>query len=152
MSAVVVNTPVGAVEISEKDGVIVSIRETDSPASCETPCGILAQAKNELEEYFSGERTKFTFPVAPDGTEFQKSVWRSVATVQYGYTSTYGEIAAMIGRPESSRAVAGAIGRNPLLFVVPCHRVVASRSIGGFRLGIRAKLTLLGIEKGGQVS
>ena len=80
----------------------------------------------ELAEYFAGERSEFGVPLAPAGTPFQRDVWQAIASVSYGETIAYRELAARAGRPESIRAAGAATGRNPLSIIVPCHRIVGA--------------------------
>ena len=103
---------------------------------------------NRLRDYFRGVPTSFS-DLALDlrGTEFQRAVWRAVAEIPYGRVSTYKEIAARVGRPRAYRAVGNAVGRNRLMIVVPCHRVVrADGRIGGFGGGVEVKRYLLRLE------
>ena len=105
------------------------------------------QLARELKEYFAGERTAFEVPLAVDGTEFQREVWRALQTLAQGETTTYAAIAAAIDRPKAVRAVGTAIGKNPLCIVVPCHRVLASNgSLGGYVAGLDRKQRLLTLE------
>lgn len=106
-----------------------------------------AQARAELTEYFAGERTQFTFKTDPVGTEFQRQVWLALRQIGFGETTTYGEIAKKLGRPNAFRAVGAANGANPLPIVVPCHRVIgADGSLTGFSSGIDIKHKLLQLE------
>ena len=106
-----------------------------------------AEVERQLGEYFAGARTTFDLPLAPRGTPFQLAVWEQLRLIPRGGTTTYGEIAARVGRPAASRAVGAAVGRNPISIVVPCHRVVGSSgSLTGFAGGLDRKRTLLGIE------
>ena len=105
---------------------------------------ILRQAARQLAEYFAGKRTVFNLPLDLRGTPFQLAVWRSLATIPYGHTLSYGEQAALIGRPRAVRAVGQANGRNPVPIILPCHRVIgADGSLGGFSGGLALKRTLL---------
>ena len=109
---------------------------------------LLLQAKQQLEEYFTGKRTTFDLPLQPHGTPFQERVWRAVAAVSYGTTTTYQELATSIGSPKAVRAVGTAVGRNPLCLLVPCHRVVpSSGGLGGYVAGLACKEWLLGHER-----
>ena len=102
----------------------------------------------QLEEYFAGERTTFSLPLAPRGTAFQEQVWSALQGIPYGETRTYGQLAAAIGRPTASRAVGLANGRNPLSIVVPCHRVIgADGSLTGYGGGLEGKRALLDLER-----
>ncbi|WP_407371582.1 methylated-DNA--[protein]-cysteine S-methyltransferase [Carnobacterium sp.] len=99
-------------------------------------------------EYFAGSRTIFTFPIDVDGTLFQQRVWGALKGIPYGETKSYGEIAIQIGQPGSYRAVGTAIGRNPLLIVVPCHRVIHKNGkLSGYRGTLEMKAKLLMLEK-----
>ena len=100
-----------------------------------------------ITEYFAGKRREFTLPLHTNGTAFEEEVWRVIASVRYGETISYGEIARRIGREKAVRAVGGACGENPIPILIPCHRVLRSDGgIGGFALGIDAKRLLLGLE------
>lgn len=108
---------------------------------------VLAQAQAQLEEYFQGSRKSFDLPLDLVGTPFQREVWQALLAIPFGATSTYGEVARRCGRPRAVRAVGGAIGRNPVSIVVPCHRVVGSDgSLTGFGGGLPRKRALLRIE------
>lgn len=108
---------------------------------------VLGATARYLADWFDGGRPQCELPLAVDGTAFQRTVWNALATIPYGTTVTYSDIAHTIGRPTAVRAVAAAIGRNPLSIVVPCHRVIgANGSLTGFAGGLDAKRTLLTIE------
>ena len=83
---------------------------------------ILQQTVTELREYFNGDRTSFSIPMAPVGTEFQIKVWNELKKIPYGETISYGELAKRINNPKASRAVGAANGKNPIPIVVPCHQ------------------------------
>ncbi len=101
----------------------------------------------QLHEYFEGRRRKFELALAPAGTDFQRRVWRALATIAYGETISYGGLAHRIGNPRASRAVGLANGANPLPIVVPCHRVIgANGSLTGFGGGLPIKRALLALE------
>lgn len=103
---------------------------------------------NQLKEYLLGERTNFTLPIDLKGTSFQKTVWRQLLNIPYGDTTTYSAIAVKLDNPLSARAVGSAIGKNPLLIVYPCHRVVPKKGQSkGFRGGLEMKQKLLNLEK-----
>lgn len=105
-------------------------------------------AVKQLREYFEGTRTVFSLPMELRGTEFQKSVWKTVARVPYGQTKSYGDIAREIRKPKACRAVGAANGANPIPIVIPCHRIIGSNgSMTGFGGGIPLKEKLLGMEK-----
>ena len=109
---------------------------------------ILATAREQLDEYFAGERTEFDVPLDPVGTDFQLEAWRVLRTIPYGHTITYGEQAMRLGGAEKSRAVGAANGRNPISIIVPCHRVVGSTGkLTGFAGGLDTKAWLLRHER-----
>jgi len=113
----------------------------------ESQRGPLGEAVRQLREYFAGERSGFDLPLAPEGTAFQRGVWRQLREIPYGETISYGELARRVGNPKASRAVGSANGANPLPIVIPCHRVIASDgSLGGFGGGLPTKQTLLELE------
>ena len=110
---------------------------------------VLAPAAEQLAAYFAGELTRFDLPLAPVGTPFQKAVWDELLAIPYGETTSYRELAELLGRPGSARAVGAANARNPLAIVVPCHRVVGSdRSLTGYAGGLDVKRALLRLEGG----
>jgi O-6-methylguanine DNA methyltransferase len=107
----------------------------------------LVAALTQLREYFSRKRREFDLPLDTRGTPFQEATWAEVARIPYGTTTTYGEIARLIGRPRATRAVGGAISANPLPIVIPCHRVIGAKgSLVGYGAGLAAKAALLQLE------
>lgn len=108
----------------------------------------LRRAKRELAEYFGGTRTRFTVKIAPRGTPFQCAVWKAIASVGFGRTIAYAELARRVGRPGSARAAGAATGRNPIGIIVPCHRIVGSNgSLTGYAGGLTKKRALLELER-----
>lgn len=109
----------------------------------------LQDVKDELSSYLSGERTEFTFTYQPIGTDFQKQVWQAlVQSVSYGKTASYKQIAEAINNPKAVRAVGGAVNKNPLTIVVPCHRVIgANGKMVGYNGGVDKKEFLLRLEQ-----
>jgi methylated-DNA-[protein]-cysteine S-methyltransferase len=109
---------------------------------------VLRKARRELEEYFAGRRTRFDVPLDPQGTEFQRKVWKAIAKVGFGKTLTYGELAKRAGHPGSARAAGAATGRNPIGIIVPCHRILgANGSLTGYAGGLARKRALLQLER-----
>lgn len=105
-------------------------------------------AEHQLDEYFRGLRKDFDLPLTLAGTPFQQSVWQQLSLIGYGSTASYAQIAAMMGKPSATRAVAAAIGANPISIFIPCHRVVGSDGkLTGYRGGLEAKQVLLGLER-----
>ena len=108
-----------------------------------------AAVKQQLREYFAGDRRAFDVEIAMAGTPFQLQVWSALRAIPYGETRSYAEIAAGIGRPNAVRAVGAANGANPIPIVVPCHRVIGSNgSLTGFGGGLGVKRRLLELERG----
>ncbi|MCM1077386.1 MAG: methylated-DNA--[protein]-cysteine S-methyltransferase [Bacteroides sp.] len=115
--------------------------------SAEGSSTVIEAAIRQLEEYFAGVRRCFDVPLLHVGTDFQKMVWHGLLAVPYGKTISYGEVAAMLGRHNSVRAVANANGANPLSIFVPCHRVIGSDgSLTGYGGGLKVKEYLLRLE------
>ncbi len=106
-----------------------------------------ANARQQLTEYFAGTRKDFDLPLSLAGTEFQLRVLDELRRIPYGETTSYGDIAARIGKPKAMRAVGAANGRNPIPIIVPCHRVIGSSGdLTGFGGGLDAKQALLQLE------
>ena len=150
--AIIVETPVGALRVAARNGAITRISWRDGPAPAaesRVGAGVLDEARAQLEAWFAGAIDRFSLPLAPGGTEFQRRVWRALAAIPYGETRTYGEIAA--AAHSVARAVGGACGANPIPIVVPCHRVVsAGGRLGGWSGGggLETKRRLLAFEAG----
>jgi methylated-DNA-[protein]-cysteine S-methyltransferase len=109
---------------------------------------LLRQTARQLLDYFAGSRRDFALPLDLDsGTPFQQAVWRALLQLPYGATTSYGAMSARIGKPKAVRALGGAVGRNPLSIVVPCHRVLgASGALTGYAGGLPRKIALLRLE------
>ena len=111
---------------------------------------LLARAADELRRYFAGESDHFGVPLDLLGTPFQRAVWQALLAIPAGRTSTYGEIARGLGAAAAVRAVGGAVGRNPVSVIVPCHRVVgADGSLTGYAGGVERKQAMLTLEARG---
>jgi methylated-DNA-[protein]-cysteine S-methyltransferase len=117
------------------------------PEWTESQRGPIAEAVRQLKQYFAGKRVDFDLPLAPEGTEFQRTVWRRLQEIPYGETISYGELAKRVGNPKASRAVGAANGSNPIPIVIPCHRVIGSNGkLTGFGGGLPTKERLLALE------
>lgn len=142
-------TPLGWLEIAASDGNlrhILFVQEPEHGASSET---VLTEAKQQLEQYFAGERSVFDLPLAPEGSDFQSKVWQALLTVPYGETCSYLDIAQQLGDSNAVRAVGAANGKNPLSIVVPCHRVIGKNGkLTGYAGGLSRKAWLLQLESG----
>jgi methylated-DNA-[protein]-cysteine S-methyltransferase len=108
---------------------------------------ILEILRRELNEYFLGERATFSVPLSLSGPPFFLRVWEELLRIPYGERITYGELAFRIGRPRAARAVGQALAENPLPILIPCHRVVGKRGLGGFGPGLGWKKRLLELEQ-----
>jgi methylated-DNA-[protein]-cysteine S-methyltransferase len=152
-SHTVIDSPVGALTLVGRGGALAGVyfrhhwyRPDPATFGPRDDAGF-ATAARQLAEYFAGERTAFDLPVHAEGDEFQHAVWRRIAAVPYGATTTYGDLARELGDPALARDVGAAVGRNPLSIVVPCHRVVGKGGkLTGYAGGLRRKQFLLDLE------
>ena len=142
------NSPIGAVRLTEDDGSIIRIELTDDADASAMPTLLQYVAAEQIMAFLEGKRQQLDFPIRMVGTPFQQRVWHALQQIPYGTTRTYGEIATAIGNPRASRAVGMACNKNPLLLIVPCHRVVGvNGKLVGFAYGTDAKRWLLELEK-----
>ena len=152
VQATFLKTPIGIAKITGDENGIQSISVLDEATisddllHSETP-DCLQNCKTQLKEYFEGYRTEFELTVNPKGTAFQIKVWKSLLQIPYGKTTSYLEQSSLLGDKKAVRAVASANGKNPILIVIPCHRVLGSDgSLTGFSVGIWRKKWLLAHE------
>lgn len=150
MSVEYMKTPLGVLRIQEEEGKLTGIHLlTDGePEGMESPSEVTKEAARQLLEYFDGKRTEFDLPLDfSQGSSFRQKVWKEMAQIPYGRTVSYGELAAKAGSKKACRACGTAVGRNPFIIVVPCHRVIkGDGSIGGFAPGVDKKRILLNVE------
>jgi methylated-DNA-[protein]-cysteine S-methyltransferase len=147
------DSPLGRLRLLAQDGSLTGLYFPDhrrapvtSDAWHEAP-EAFADVTTQLAAYLRGELQRFDVPVRLHGSAFQLAVWERLRDVPYGTTTSYGQLAAAVGRPSASRAVAAAVARNPLSIVVPCHRVVgAGGSLTGYAGGVQRKAWLLALE------
>lgn len=119
---------------------------TEDLSEEETP--LLKEAVKQLKEYFQGSRTRFELPLSLTGTPFQKAVWEALLEIPYGQTRSYQEIARAVGNEKACRAVGMANHHNPVMIVVPCHRVIGKGGkLTGYASGLETKEKLLALEK-----
>jgi methylated-DNA-[protein]-cysteine S-methyltransferase len=145
-----INSPIGPVSVYERDGKIVYLEMVYNQAPNDRRSPVVDSALAQLEKYFEGKLNNFDVPVQLDGTEFQRQVWVEIASIPFGHTLSYADIAARIGKPKAARAVGGAVGSNPVALIVGCHRVMgASNRITGYSggEGISTKRWLLAHER-----
>ena len=130
----------------DEEGISALLFPGALPEGPLTTSSLLSELARQLEDYFQGKRTCFDLPLSLRGTPFQLSVWQALRGIPYGEVVTYGELARWIGRPRAARAVGRAVGANPVPIIVPCHRVVAARGLGGYGPGRHWKERLLRLE------
>ena len=129
--------------IVEEDNLITYVTLDNLKLGAYKKTELIEKTIMELEEYFSGVRKCFDIPIKLNGTEFQKRVWTEMKDIPYGRVLSYGELAEKVGSPKASRAVGSSCHNNKILILIPCHRVVAKNSLGGFGCGIDMKVKLL---------
>lgn len=151
----VFSSPIGPLTVSTDGFSITALHIQDDRYFTDIPAdwvrvpdqSLLRHAKEQLGQYFAGQRHKFDLPLSSAGTPFQQEVWAVLRNIPTGSTVTYADIARQIGRPKAVRAVGTAVGRNPLCIIVPCHRVLGSGGgLGGYVAGVERKQDLLRLE------
>jgi len=148
------DTPLGAVTLAATSHGLAGLwfdGQKHHPGTLGAPVDAkqrwIAQALAELSAYWRGESRAFGVPLDPQGSDFQRGVWLALRGIARGTTRSYGALAASLGRPEAVRAVAAAVGRNPVSIIVPCHRVLGrDGSLTGYAGGIERKAALLELE------
>ena len=144
------DTSLGILTLEASERGLRSVRFPNRPQPIKgrmTSNSVIKLAKRELNAYFASELTRFSVPLDWHGTAFQESVWQALTAIPYGETVSYADIARAIGRPRSARPTGGAVGRNPIPIIVPCHRVIGSdHTLTGFTGGLNIKAALLGLE------
>jgi methylated-DNA-[protein]-cysteine S-methyltransferase len=152
-----IGSPVGELTlIANAKGLVAILWENDDPSRVrlgplidDPDNAILRETERQLLLYFNRALDAFSVPLDFHGTDFQKQVWKTLLTIPFGETRSYGEIARQIGRPGASRAVGAANARNPISIIAPCHRAIGSNgALTGFAGGLAAKQKLLAIESG----
>ncbi|MEL7834216.1 methylated-DNA--[protein]-cysteine S-methyltransferase [Fodinibius sp. Rm-B-1B1-1] len=139
-------SPIGGLTLTASANSLQSITFGDdqSEANSTSSNEILDIAIKQLSEYFEGQRTSFSLPLSPEGSDFQQSIWEQLQDVPYGQTITYGALADKLGDPNKVRAVGSANGQNPIPIIIPCHRVIgANNNLVGYSGGIERKEFLL---------
>lgn len=143
MAVAYFRSPIGLLQLTADQRKLRGLRLIDKEDKPAAPNGITESVCAQLEAYFAGTLQAFSFAMLPHGTAFQVRVWAALSRVPYGKVVTYGQLASAIGQPTACRAVANALGANPILLALPCHRVVAATGLGGFSSGMPAKRQLL---------
>ncbi|WP_118972934.1 methylated-DNA--[protein]-cysteine S-methyltransferase [Taibaiella koreensis] len=151
------SSPVGLIRlIASPDGLVAVLWEGEDYSRTKLAAPerndedpVLLQTEQQLKEYFGKQRTVFDIPLDWEGTAFQVRVWEALLGIPYGATKTYGALARLLGDIKAVRAVGGALNKNPISIIVPCHRVVgASGKLTGFAGGLENKSILLELETG----
>ena len=150
----ILKSPVGKILVAGDNNGLKLINFQDGPNSLVPPSEwkedrrFFQNVSQQFEAYFKGRLTQFRLSLAPEGTPFQKKVWKALAKIPFGKTVSYGDIARQIGNPKASRAVGAANAKNPLSIIVPCHRVIGqSGDLVGFGGGLPIKASLLEHER-----
>jgi methylated-DNA-[protein]-cysteine S-methyltransferase len=139
-------SPFGRLSLFEENGAIVAL-DWGGKRSTGAATPLLLQAKRQLDAYFAGKRHDFDLPLAPEGSTFERRVWRLMEAIPYGETRSYGELASALDA--APRAIGQACGRNPIPILIPCHRVLAADgALGGYSggKGVDTKRRLLVLE------
>ena len=142
------NSPIGILEITCENNYLTALKSVAKVKTSSNETDFYKRIRTQLDEYFSGKRKVFDIKITQNGTDFQKKVWKELLKIPYGETLSYSEIAQNIGNENASRAVGGACNKNPIMIVVPCHRVIAKNgNLTGFAYGLTMKEFLLNLEK-----
>lgn len=147
MTSTKFKTPLGIAEITGDENGVSSVKISDGSEIDDYVPQELNAVVKQLQEYFDGKRTEFDLQLNPQGTDFQKKVWKELTRIPYGETTSYLELSQKLGDVKAIRAVAAANGKNPLWIIVPCHRVIGSDgSLTGYAGGLHRKKWLLEFE------
>lgn len=139
---------IGLLEIIADEKNLFIVRKIDLLDSNINKNAITNEVKKQLESYFNKRLKKFDLPLNPRGSDFNKKVWNELINIPFGEVRNYKQIAKNIDNPNAYRAVGNANNKNPILIIIPCHRIIKSDgSIGGYRLGENIKKQLLDLEK-----
>ena len=142
-------SPIGILEIICENNKLISLKLVNCCEKTSVETDFIKDIKKQLDEYFSGKRTIFNIKINPKGTDFQKLVWSELQNIPYGETKSYSEIAAAAGNKNAQRAVGNACNKNPIMIIIPCHRVISkNNNIGGYAYSRSIKQKLLNIENG----
>lgn len=147
-SVSIIKSPFGNIELLSEGDFLTSCKRTNKRVTARKVAPVLKETAQQLNAYFKGKLTEFDLPLLERGTPFQMKVWETIATIPYGSTWSYRQLAKAVGNPNASRAVGTANGCNNIWIIVPCHRVIASGGgLGGYAGGLHVKQALLDIEK-----
>jgi methylated-DNA-[protein]-cysteine S-methyltransferase len=137
-------SPLGILQIEASNIGLIGLTFVEVLPIMTSANAVTDETKSQLNDYFAGQLQSFSIPLDPTGTDFQQSVWRYLATIPYGQTVSYQDVANGIDNPKAVRAVGAANGKNPIAIIVPCHRVIGKDgSLTGYAWGVEAKSWLL---------
>jgi methylated-DNA-[protein]-cysteine S-methyltransferase len=143
----IISSPLGNIRLESREGCLSRLQFTEEQTDREILDQVLLRAMEQLVEYFVGKRKSFDMPIGLGGTDFQRKVWMEVAKIPFGQTTTYMKLAQKLDNPAAIRAVGAAIGANPILIILPCHRIVGSDGgLTGYAGGLDRKKALLELE------
>ena len=138
---------IGNLEIICENNALISLKISDKFEKAEKETDFIKDIKKQLDEYFSGRRKIYDIKISPIGTDFQKLVWSELKKIPYGKTKSYSEIAIATGNKNAQRAIGNACNKNPIIIIIPCHKVISKNgNISGFAYGSSIKQKLLNIE------
>ncbi|WP_018152240.1 methylated-DNA--[protein]-cysteine S-methyltransferase [Leeia oryzae] len=158
MKQLVFSSPLGDMLACETDGALCGLyflpqkhgRMPDPALQVRTE--LLMAVEAQMQAYFAGTLTVFDVPLQPVGTAFQQAVWKALLALPYGETISYQLLADRLDKPTATRAVANAVGRNPVSIIIPCHRIIGSNGkLTGYAGGVDKKAWMLNLEQGGQL-
>ena len=145
------DTPIGKIGIAQLEDAITDVFFGDTytaGAFIEQETVLIARTATQLQEYFRGERKVFDLPLNPEGPAFSASVWGALLEIPHGETRSYQDIAVRVGNPAACRAVGNANGKNPIVIIIPCHRVIGTNGkLTGYGSGLDRKAFLLALEQ-----
>ena len=140
-------TKIGPITIHESNNKITKILINEKNSVNTEESNLTKQTIKEINEYLDHKRTDFTIPLDPQGTDHQIKVWNELKKIPYSETRTYKELATSLGNPNASRAIGSACGKNPIIIIVPCHRVIGTNGkLTGYAGGIGVKEKLIDLE------
>lgn len=137
MEQAIIHTPIGFLKLTEKDGFLTQVMYFGKTGE-ETPpkSPLLKEAKRQLDDYFLGELKQFDLPIKPEVSPYRLTVLQELIKVGFGDITTYKELAERTGNPKAARAVGGAMRTNPIVIIIPCHRVLPqTKKIGNYSAG-----------------
>ena len=140
-------SPIGILEIVCEKEALISLKPVNFFKKTDKENTLSKSIEKQLKEYFSGDRKIFDIKLNPQGTEFQKKIWTELLKIPYGQIKSYSQIAQNVGNKNAQRAIGSACNKNPIMIIIPCHRVISKNGeLGGFAYGNTIKQNLLKLE------